>query len=143
MSTYTHDPYALKSPTDDTTDTTANPPAPPTTVDPEQPYLSLRHSQQSHYLQYSSRTQRCTRYDEETKSCPLGNRCYYYHTRKGKEHKRTFDMNRDCHLCTSDDVERWLDRQDRKNQQRHTPAGEPANTTNHTNDKSGPLRSEE
>ncbi|CAD2217356.1 hypothetical protein, conserved [Angomonas deanei] len=113
---FTHNPYAPLKLSPIQAETAATPLAP---LDPE----ALLRSQQDNYRECSFRTQRCTRYDEETKSCPLGNRCYYYHTRKGKEHKRTFDMNRDCHLCTSDDVERWLDRQARKNQQRHTPAG--------------------
>ncbi|CAD2217358.1 hypothetical protein, conserved [Angomonas deanei] len=82
---------------------------PPAPLDPE----ALLRSQQDNYRECSFRTQRCTRYDEETKSCPLGDRCYYYHTRKGREPKRTFDMNCRDNLCTSDDVEQWLDRRAR------------------------------
>ncbi|CAD2217353.1 hypothetical protein, conserved [Angomonas deanei] len=73
----------------------------------------LRTNQQNSYKEYHFRTQRCTRYDKETKFCPLGDRCYFYHTRKGKEHKRTFDMNQNDKLRTSEDVERWLNTRQR------------------------------
>ncbi|CAD2217357.1 hypothetical protein, conserved [Angomonas deanei] len=62
---------------------------PPAPLDPE----ALLRSQQDNYRECSFRTQKCRHYDTETKFCPLGDRCYYYHTRKGREAKRTFDMN--------------------------------------------------
>ncbi|CAD2217355.1 Zinc finger C-x8-C-x5-C-x3-H type (and similar), putative [Angomonas deanei] len=84
------------------------PPAPNAAVDPE----ASRHFQQPRYREYSFRTKPCTHY-HQTGTCPLGDRCYYYHTRKGREPKRTFDMNCRDNLCTSDDVEQWLDRRAR------------------------------